>query len=118
MKIDDILYNWVLYLNTLPKAGPLPDTTCRSIEHRYIAESGEVYEEEKESKPFVNLEQGEKVEKIICTLPINLKNIIVIMYVKCPQLSKEQIAKKLKMDKYKFDRNLYIAKQMILNKLD
>ena len=113
MNVDDYLHNWVLYLRSLPIAGPVPDSTCRSIEHRFIPEAGEVFEEEKKEEVYFDKEQGELIEKIVCDLPQKYKTIVVSLYIKYPYLSKSQIAKKLKMDKYNFDKTLYLAKQLI-----
>ena len=47
MNIEDSLQNWYIYLKSLPDGGPHIDTTCRSIEHKYTPEAGEVFDEEK-----------------------------------------------------------------------
>ena len=52
MNIEDSLQNWYIYLKSLPDGGPHIDTTCRSIEHKYTPEAGEVFDEEKKKQSF------------------------------------------------------------------
>ena len=118
MNIDDALQNWYLYLKSLPNGGPHIDTTCRSIEHRYMPEAGEVFDEEKKEEEFFDVEQAERVEELVCQLPEKLKKIIVYRYVKCRQLSKSQLAARLKLGKYEFEQGLFLAKSIISRGLD
>jgi len=113
MNIEDALQNWYLYLKSLPHGGPQIDTSCRSIEHRYIPEAGEVFDEEKKETEYYDIRSAERMEELVCKLPEKLKKIIILRYVKCRQLSKEQIAKKLKMDKNTFNNKLFTAKQQL-----
>jgi hypothetical protein len=114
--IDEILRNWALYLQTLEPVSPQPDSHCRSIEHRYIPEAGEVFTEENK-KPFIDIQQGEKVEAIVCKLNSRFKEILKARYVTHPHLSKEKLARKLKMDKFQFEADLSIAKNYIKKEL-
>lgn len=118
MNIEDSLQNWYLYLKSLPEGGPHIDTTCRSIEHKYIPEAGEVFDEEKKEAEFFDISEAERVEELVCQLPEKLKKIIVYRYVKCRQLSKLQLASKLKQGKYEFEKNLFLAKSIIKRGLD
>ena len=114
--IDEILRNWALYLQTLEPVSPQPDSHCRSIEHRYIPEAGEVFSEE-EKKPFIDVKQGEKVEAIVCNLNTRFKEILKARYVTYPHLSKERLAKKLRIDKFQFEADLSIAKNQVQKEL-
>jgi DNA-directed RNA polymerase specialized sigma24 family protein len=118
MNIEDSLQNWYLYLKSLPEGGPHIDTTCRSIEHKYLPEAGEVFDEEKKETEFFDGREAERVEELVCQLPEKLKKIIVYRYVKCRQLSKSQLASKLKQGKYEFEQNLFLAKSIIQRGLD
>ena len=114
--IDEILRNWALYLHTLEPVSPQPDSHCRSIEHRYIPEAGEVFSEE-EKKPFIDIKQGEKVEAIVCKLNTRFKEILKARYVTYAHLSKERLAKKLRIDKFQFEADLSIAKNQVQKEL-
>ncbi len=118
MNVEDALQNWYSYLKSLPEGGPHVDTTCRSIEHKYVPEAGEVFDEEKKEPEFFNTQQAERVEGLVCQLPEKLKKIIVYRYVKCRQLSKSQLAARLKLGKYEFEQGLFLAKSIIARGLD
>ena len=113
MNIEDALHNWYLYLKSLPDGGPHVDTTCRSIEHKYTPEAGEGFDEETKETEFFDIEQAERMEELVCKLPKELKKIIVYRYVKCRQLSKSQLAGRLKMGKYAFEQGLFLAKSIL-----
>lgn len=118
MNVEDALQNWYSYLKSLPDGAPHVDTTCRSIEHKYVPEAGEVFDEEKKETEFFDTQQAERVEKLVCQLPEKFKKIIVYRYVKCRQLSKSQLAARLKMGKYEFEQCLFLAKSIISRGLD
>tara|TARA_R100000773_G_C4220176_1_gene118803 strand:- start:2008 stop:2370 length:363 start_codon:yes stop_codon:yes gene_type:complete len=118
VNIEDELQNWFLYLKNLPKPGPHPDSTCRSIEHRYEPEAGETFEEEPKEQEFYDIQQAERMEELVCKLPEKFKKIIVFRYVKFRWLADYHLAKKLKVSKYEFKRDLFVAKQMLKRLLD
>ncbi len=112
-ELDDLINNWYLYLKDLPRVGPIPDSTCRSIEHRYIPEAGEVFDEEKNEQEYYDVEQAEKFEKLVCKLPEEYKKIIVHRYVKYRYLSDRALAKKLKFRKYEFQKKIFLARELL-----
>jgi len=118
VNIEEELQNWFLYLKNLPKPGPQPDSTCRSIEHRYQPEAGETFEEEPKEQEFYDIKQAERMEELVCRLPKKFKEIIVFRYVKFRGMADNQLAKKLKISKYEYKRDLFVAKQMLKRLLD
>lgn len=111
--IFDKINNWFIYLKNLPRVGPIPDTTCRSIEHRYIPEAGEVFDEEKNEEEFYDLEQAERMEKAVCKLPKEYKKIIVYRFVKFRYLSDRALAKKFKLRKHEFQKKVSLSLELL-----
>lgn len=115
--LDDRLKNWAMYLKKLPAPEPLPDEHCRSIEHKFLAESGEVWEEHQE-KVFVDFKDGERVESIVTQLNNDLKKVIKARFILFPHLHAKEVAQKIKMSEQQFETLLAIARQKILLKLE
>ena len=111
--LDDLINNWYLYLKDLPRVGPIPDSTCRSIEHRYIPEAGEVFDEEKNEQEYYDVEQAEKFEKLVCKLPEEYKKIIVYRFVKFRYLPDTALAKKFRLRKHEFQRKVFLARELL-----
>jgi hypothetical protein len=89
--------------------GPPIQTKAASIEGDYIPELGDVYE-----PPEIHLEpnhdDGEKMERIVCSLSENMRIIVKAKYIQYPYQGHHAVAQKLKISLDRFEENLRKAR--------
>jgi hypothetical protein len=106
--VHDLLMNWSWWCQ-YGVLGPPVQTQAASAEGEYIPELGDVYDPpEPHLEP--NMQDGERIEEIVCNLPQDLRIIVKAKYIQYPYQSHHAVAQKLKISVDKFDEVLKKAR--------
>lgn len=117
MTIHERLQNWAWTVQWGPPPGPRPDNHARSIEHQYMPELGDVYQD-KQPRILPDFHDGEKVEQAVSRLPSSLRRVLKARYIQWPYLLPSVVAQRARIDKHRFEADLVLAKQKLKEALD
>lgn len=86
-KLQSRLRNWGEWLNYEANIGPKHDR-CRSLESRFLADAGDVWEEEPEVSVIPNVSDAERLQKLISMLDHSEQYCLALRYGGMPAVFK------------------------------
>ena len=114
--MESRLKNWAWYV-TWGVIGPQVETTCRSFEKNYVPELGNLYAEPEPHYEPDHID-GDLIEQAIKGLPLQLRQVLKMVYVSYPYVSINQLAQKARTTPHKLETDLYNAKKRLQHELD
>ena len=115
MSLRDRLVNWAFAIQGY--TGPdIPDT-CASAERHYLPETGGVWDDDEPDTLKPDLLDAEIVEKEVCDLRNDLREVIKAKYVSYPYESDYFIAHRIRMSPKKLKERLEEAHRRLTKKL-
>jgi hypothetical protein len=110
--MEDELVNWAKWSKMTDDGRPEIKNHCGSVEHKYLAEAGEVYNDDpKFIEP--DILAAEKLEKLICALEKKDQKILKIKYITHWDQTNLSVAKKLKISEEDLKLKLFLIKSIL-----
>jgi hypothetical protein len=115
MSLRDRLVNWSFAMTGY--SGPEVPNTCASAEKHYVPEAGTIWDEP-DDKFAPDLIDAQIVEKEVCSLREDLRNVIKAKYVQFPYNSNNHCAHYTRMSPKKFEERLNEAHRRLSKRLN